>query len=445
MFGNRIAVFKIILLLVGSIVLGQNSGNIELTLEDAILMARENNFDIKSARADVSAMQADKNKSLAVFLPQVNLQETYIKTNDPLNSFGFKLKQEIVTQMDFNPALLNDPADIENFQTKIQVLQPLINLDGFFGRAAASEGLSAMENKSKRMSNFVEFQVKVTYYQLALSKNSLGVVEQALNSAKAAHKLISDYYAEGLITKADLLMADVFVSDLESKKIEAVNNYNNVNQNFKLLLGIKSDGYIITKDSLKMDVHNKLDFNIETLVAQRSDLKAYEHRMNAMNHMSNMNWMKFLPRINAFAEYEYNDTKAFGTNANSWMVGVNLRWDIFKGFENVGSIQKSEAEYDKAKIEYEKNLQHGKNEILTSLRDFEAAKKKVVLATTAKEQSKESLRIIKDRFSKGLEKTTDLLMAETTYSNAHLNYLKSLFFYNMNLYKIELMTENKIN
>ncbi|MFA8344129.1 MAG: TolC family protein [Rhodothermaceae bacterium] len=444
MFGNRIAIFKILLLLISSLLFAQESGNIKLTLNQALELAAKNNHDLRSAKADVSAFQADKNKSLAVFFPRVNVQETYIKTNDPLNSFGFKLKQEIVTQMDFNPALLNDPDNIENFQTKLQVQQPLINMDGFFGRAAADEGLSAMKNKSARTANYINFQVKLTYFNLVLSHKSLSVVNQALESARAAHKLISDYYSEGLITKADLLMADVFVADLESKKVEAENNYRNVNENLKLLTGITEEGTISPVDKLELIKPQFDSIDRNNILKNRSDLLAYKHKMNAMKYAANMNWMKFLPRLNAFAEYEFNDTKAFGSNAKSWTVGLNLRWDIFKGFENIGSVQKSEAEYDKAKIEYEKNLVTGKNQISSSLRDFEAAGKKLVLAENAQKQSGESLRIIKDRFSKGLEKTSDLLNAETAYSNSKLNYLKTLFFYNMSVFKIELMTETKI-
>ena len=77
-------------------------------------------------RAEVDAMQGDKNKSLAVFLPQITLSETFVRTDDPLNSFGFKLKQRSVTAMDFNPALLNNPDPINNWSTQISILQPYI-------------------------------------------------------------------------------------------------------------------------------------------------------------------------------------------------------------------------------------------------------------------------------------------------------------------------------
>ncbi len=422
----------------------QSGDVLKLSLADALDRARENNYEIKLADAEVNAMQADKNKSLAVFLPQITLSETYVKTNDPLNSFGLKLKQEIVTQMDFNPALLNDPADIENFNTKFEVIQPLINLDGFFGRAAAADGLSAVKFKLKRTRNYVKFMVKMNYYQLVLMQRSFNVVSQALETTKANRELIKNYFDEGMITKADYLMSEVYVSNLESQKVDVENKFINASDNLKFMLAIKDERIVEPTDELSFTEVGIVDYQINEVLENRSDLKAYGLRVDAMSNMNTMNWMKLLPRLNAFGAYEYNDTEAFGSNANNWMIGLNLRWDIFNGYQNIAGIQKSKAELDHAQIELEKIKSQSKVEIESSVRDLETAKKRLTLADFAVEQSDESLRIIKDRYNKGLEKTTDLLNAETAASNSKLNYLKTLFFYNVSLFKIELMLEKKI-
>ncbi len=59
-------------------------------------------------------------------------------------AFGSKLNQEILTQNDFNPALLNDPSQIENYATKFEIQQPLINVDGIYQRKAAKTKMQAM-------------------------------------------------------------------------------------------------------------------------------------------------------------------------------------------------------------------------------------------------------------------------------------------------------------
>jgi hypothetical protein len=47
------------------------------------------------------------------------------------------LNQATITASDFNPEILNNPDRTTNFATKIEVLQPIINVDGLYGRQAA--------------------------------------------------------------------------------------------------------------------------------------------------------------------------------------------------------------------------------------------------------------------------------------------------------------------
>lgn len=423
--------------------LAQQKSTISLSLKDALQLSKDGNYELKLAQAEVDKMQADKNKSLAVFLPQVTLSETYVKTDDPLNVFGLKLKQKIVSMADFNPMLLNNPNDFENYNTKLEVLQPLINLDGFFGRNAAAEGLSALNYKKQRTDNYIEFMIKATYYQLVLTNNSLEVINQALKTARANRKLIKDYYDEGMITKADYLRGEVYVANLESKKVEVENALQKVNDNLRVMLGLEKNVEIQPTDTLSLPKISQINFDLKSAIENRSDIQAYSHKVSSFKSMKLMNQMKFLPRLNAFGIYEYNDDKAFGNSAKNWMIGLNLQWNIFNGFQNVAAVQKSAAELDQAEIEYRKALTQGQNEIEEAFRDLETAKTKVVLAKTAAEQSDESLKITRDRYEKGLEKTTDLVNAQTAASGAHLNYLQAVYFYNVSVFKIELMVEKK--
>ncbi|HED08201.1 MAG TPA: hypothetical protein ENI57_08815, partial [Ignavibacteria bacterium] len=163
----------------------QENNRVKLSLNDALNLANKKNFELRLARAEIDKMSADKNKSLSVFMPQVTLSETFIKTDDPISVFGFKLKQKIISPADFNPVLLNNPNNTSNYNTRIVVKQPLINFDGFFGRAAAAEGLSAVKYKKTRTEKYVQFLVKTNYYLLGLQNKSLQVIKKDLQTAKA--------------------------------------------------------------------------------------------------------------------------------------------------------------------------------------------------------------------------------------------------------------------
>ncbi|WP_333780769.1 TolC family protein [Tenacibaculum pacificus] len=110
---------------------------------DVIAKVKENNNTLKMSAQDILMAKADYNQTNAVFLPDITASYTGIATTNPLMAFGSKLNQGILTQNDFNPDLLNTPSQTQNFATKIQVQQPLINLDGIYQRKAAKAKLNA--------------------------------------------------------------------------------------------------------------------------------------------------------------------------------------------------------------------------------------------------------------------------------------------------------------
>ncbi|MGD8778606.1 MAG: TolC family protein [Ignavibacteria bacterium] len=439
----RSKIFLLLLFFTGMVIHAQENV-IELSINEALELAKENNYEIKLVQTEVDKMGGDFNKSLGVFLPQITLSETFVKTNDPLNSFGFKLKQEIVTQADFNPALLNDPPEIENFTTKLEVTQPLINVDGFFGRAAAADGLSAMENKLKRTKEYVVFMIKQNYYQLILAEKSIAVIDKALEAVQKHYTTAKDFYDEGFINKSDLLMVEVMLNDVQRQKLDAVNNYKTANGNLKFLLGIEEEGIIKPTDNLSKVSVGEVGYSLGNVNKRRSDMLAMKYRISSMEKMSTMNKLKFLPRLNAFGSFEYNDSDLFGTNADSWMIGLNLQWNIFNGFGNIAEIQKANADLDNARLEYNKAADKNKVEIESAMRQLKTMEQTVELASKAKEQSKEGLKIIRDRYEQGLERTADLLTAEAKNSESALKYLGAVYGYNLTVFHLELLLEENL-
>ena len=69
------------------------------------------------------------------------------------------------------------------------------------------------------------------------------------------------------------------------------------------------------------------------------------------------------------------------------------------------------------------------------------AENKLNLSKLALDQSEESLRIRTDRFKEGLEKTSDLLMAETQYAQKQLEYYQTIFEYNYALAYVNFLTK----
>jgi outer membrane protein TolC len=110
---------------------------VPLTKTEVLSKVLENNTSIKISQEEFIQAQADYRQTNAVFLPNITASHMGISTTNPLMAFGSKLNQEILTPADFDPALLNDPSQIQNFSTILEIQQPLLNLDGMYQRRAA--------------------------------------------------------------------------------------------------------------------------------------------------------------------------------------------------------------------------------------------------------------------------------------------------------------------
>src|SRR5690606_259252 len=138
------------------------------------------NNQLKIGKQQVLAARGDYNQTNAVFLPNIRASHSGMATTNPLMAFGFKLNREIVTQADFDPSRLNDPSQIQVFTTKIEVQQPLINMDGIYQRKAAKAGWEASRMQLERTEDYLVLETEKTYMQLQLAHKSVDVLETAL-------------------------------------------------------------------------------------------------------------------------------------------------------------------------------------------------------------------------------------------------------------------------
>ena len=112
------------------------------------------------------------------------------------------------------------------------------------------------------------------------------------------------------------------------------------------------------------------------------------------------------------------------------MFGAQLSWDLFQGSKRFGKAQKSKAEFEQSKLEYQNYVSQSNLELNTAKRAFTDAENSLQLTALALQQSEESLRIRTNRFKEGLEKTSDLLIAETQFAQKQLDYYQTIFEYN---------------
>ncbi len=410
-----------------------------ISFDEVLTQVEKNNHTIKISEQDYNAAKADYNQSKAIFLPNITVSHTAITTTNPLMAFGSKLNQEILTQADFNPALLNDPNGIKNFSTKIEVQQPIFNADGIFMRKAAKAKMSAVELQSLRTADYIKLEVTKAYMQLQVAYKAVEVLKKAKEAALENKKIADNNFKQGYMQKADILSVEVHVTEVENQLLTTKSNVKNASDYLLFLMGENNDATL--KPSTNLEALINVDLYNEQLSANRADIEAMEKSSEAYTNIHKANKMSYLPKLNAFGSYELYDDKLFGTNAKGYLVGAQLSWNVFDGFKREGKTQKSKAELDKAELSLDQYKNQSQLEFNKAKRQLKDAENKLKLTSLAVQQSNEALRIRSNRFEQGLEKTSDLLISETQYLQKQLEYLQTVFNYNFTKAYVEFLTK----
>lgn len=398
------------------------------------------NLQLKIAANNWQASKAEYQQSNATFLPNLTVSHTGISTTNPLMAFGSKLNQEILTASDFNPTLLNDPKKTQNFATKIEIQQPLVNMDGIYGRLAAKAKMEAMQLQSERTKEYIALEVSKAYMQLQLAYKAVKVVSKANQTAKANLKMVENYYKNGILPKTDLLNVQVRVNEVINQLAYAQSNVQNASDYISLLCNEEASGKT-WKPSEELE-NAILETSVNTSIPDtRKDFQALQKSSEAYEKMWQSSRFGFLPRLNAFGSYELYDSTLFGTSAKGYLVGAQIAWNVFDGYKTIGKMQKAKTDLEKSNFELEQYKKQSQLEFHKTNRQLKDAENKIHLAKLAYEQSQEAYRIRQNRFAQGLEKTSDLLLSEAQMAQKELEHLQAILEYNVTKEYLQFLTQ----
>jgi len=438
---HKITNFKLIL----GLLLISGAGNAQsqesfkyLKLEEAIEKAYQQNRAIQLAKMDETIAGSRLKQTDALYLPQVGLSYTAMSTNNPLNAFGFKLQQKSISAADFNPDLLNNPKGTPDFSTKLEVMQPIINLDLLYQKKAAEKQAEMYQYQTQRTKEAIQLEVQKAYLQLGLIHASIKVLEEALNTSKTVASFTDNRFKQGLIQKSDLLNAQLQVRSVETNLAKAKSNLGNASDFMSLLMG-QTTGQIYHVDEIAYSTATESGI-ITIPLSDRADFMAMQKAIDATELSIVAAKKSYLPKLNAFGAYQLNDSRMFGFGANAYLAGVQLSWDIFKGNRTKNSIATQVLEKDKLSSQLLQQKEQAQLELGKTYRDLNNATYQRTQQEKAVEQATEALRILQNRYQQGLVNTTDVLMATTQLAQQQLALIQASYDKQISLAQIKFMT-----
>ncbi|HEU4569608.1 MAG TPA: TolC family protein [Gemmatimonadales bacterium] len=401
----------------------------QLTLRAALERADASAYGNRAARSGAAAERARALGALQGLLPTLRAEGGYLRTTDPLNAFGFLLRQRAVTPEAFDPAGLNDPAARSNWNTGVVAEVPLFNADAWAGRAAARAGARAADAQADWTLNDTRVQVIQAYFGALVATEAVTTLEAARAAAAAHVRQAQAMLDQGLVTRSDLLLAQVRAGEVEAQLAGARAQATLARRQLALAIGAPDDtagtlpGELPSADRIRV-VAAALD---TTHAGERADVLAAEAAAQAARRDATRGAGRMVPRVNAFGRYDWNDSSAPLAGKPSWTVGVMASWTPFSGLSELGDARSARARAQAAQAMAEAATARAALDRTARESDVMVALERLGIAEQAVQQGAEAHRLVERRYAGGLASITELLGAQAAETQTRLGLADARF------------------
>jgi outer membrane protein TolC len=387
-------------------------GQTPLTLTEAIARARAQNPDASSTAAAEREAAQRVTQARAGYWPKVDVAESWQRGNQPVFVFSSLLAQRQFTAADFALDALNHPDAVDNFRTGVMVEQSLFDGATKANVTAAGLGHDIATVSRTMVDHDLAASVTNAYGRVLVATAASQSAAAAAETARADRELAGNRRDAGLVTDADVLQLDVYVSRTREQQIRTASDERIARAQLNQLIG-EPLGEVFVLDrvprAVAIDATDLASLEAEAL-KNRPDVKlaALEQQLAGATETAARG--AFLPQVAAQGGWEFNGG-AWNAQTSSWVVGAVARVNVFHGFADKARLAEAREQTTRRAFERQKAETAARLDVHVAVTRLEAARASETVGRAAVEQARESRRIIRDRYEAGLTDVASLLRA----------------------------------
>ncbi|MDQ8155523.1 MAG: TolC family protein [Gemmatimonadota bacterium] len=391
-----------------------------LTLGDALRIARTHAYANRAASATATAAAATATGALRGVLPGVSAEASVLRTNEPIAAFGFALKQRGVSQASFAPQALNHPSAITNVGTGLLLELPLANADAWFGLRSARAAASAATASAQWTASTVSENVIHAYFGAVVATQLARTMADAETAAREHVRSAELAATNGFVTSSDALLARVRAGDVTVQRIEAESRARLARAGLATLLGVPADTAVSLPEALPTPtlVRARLANAVESHT--RGDVLAASEARRAASLDLKRAQGALLPRINGFARYDWNAPSRIGGGSPAWTIGAAASWSLFGGGRELADIRSAQARLYVAEAGADGAAAAAELALRSTDENVTVAFARAAIADTAVDHAAEAMRIVRRKYDGGIAVISELLDAAAAHTQTRL-------------------------
>jgi outer membrane protein len=393
-----------------------------LSLEEAIAAGLEASPGLHASRMKVESTAAKSREIEAGRLPSLKLGGGYTRLSE-VPPF------EVTLPISPNPIVVSRNY-FNNFSLRLGVQQPLFT--GFRLQAGAESARllekSAGQDLEKDRAEFI-FAVKNAYWGLSRAREFEKVIEENIRQVGEHLKDVRAFFDQGLLTKNEVLRAELELSNTEIMRIDARNAAEVALTSLDSLIGVPLDTDVDLTTSAESQASRLPageDPSIETALADRPELKSAEFRIRATELGLKAARAGLYPQVFLSGNYYYlrpnpRFMPALDKLKGTWDVGISVSFDIWNWGQTKSQTDQAKAQLAQVRDARKLLEDQAVLEITQCRLILARANEKTRVAGQAVGQAEENLRVTRERFKQGVALNTDVLDADVVLLQARMN------------------------
>jgi outer membrane protein TolC len=382
-----------------------------LTLEAAMKRAQGETVDARALASTIDEADARVDRAQAGFWPRVDVTETIQRGNHPVFAFSSLLSQRRFTAANFAIPSLNYPDPVTNTRTAIGVEQPLFDAGmTTLGVKAAKLGRDVAAAVREAGGQDLAFRAARAFVRVLQLEATVRATDAAVAAAESDRQRARARRDVGLVTEADVLAVDVHLADMHQRQIAAGGDLAVARIQLAEAVGLPLTESVKLVRPTPPSMPADTDTLVREALASHPQRREADLQVQLADNARQTARAALLPTVGLQGGWEFNGA-TFGDQRSSWVVGAEIRINLFRGFGDSARMTEASHAHVRANADHERVVRRIEVDVRAALAQLAAARAREETGRATLTQARESQRIVRDRYESGLTTVTDVLRA----------------------------------
>jgi outer membrane protein len=415
-----------------SLLLSVNA-NAQQVLDEYIEMGLKNNIVLQQKNISLEKAMLSLKIANGLFSPSLNLLGNFIHgvggrsisfpVGDLLNPVYSTLNQ--LTGSDNFPQIENVTTNFlpqEFYDVRARASMPILNTDLIYNRKIRQQQTLLQEYEVIIYKRELVRNIKVAYFNYLGAREGVSIYQSALTRAMEGKRVNESLLANGKGLPAYVLRSESEIENIKAQLVDAERQVENAQLYINFLLNRNAEEVINTSYSAAGDLLNA-SFLIQEPVSiqKREELLQIQTLKGLNENILSMNKMFWSPRVSGFVDLGAQaENLKYNSNANYYLIGVQLDMPLFAGFTNRNKISQSRLEIKNTELSVRQvnqqltmNTQISKNVLVSAYQNYQSAQKQLEAAQSYN-------RLIEKGYKEGVNTFIEAVDARNQLTSAQL-------------------------